>query len=57
MVLKSEVANTKRAEIYSHKPTSSTQSFHLQELVPSNLRIPFDHVTLVERQRFAATLV
>ena len=59
MVHKSEVANTKKAENPgSHKPTTSTQSSHLQELVPSHLtEISFDHVILEERQSFAANLM
>ena len=40
------------------KPTTSTQSFRLQELVPSHLtKITFEQVILEDRQSFAAKLM
>ena len=48
----------RRQKIHSHKPDTSTQSSHLQELVPSNLtKIPFGHVILEDRQSFATDLM
>ena len=48
----------KRQKIHSYKPTTSTQSPHLQELVSSHLtKIPFDHVILEDGQSFAANLM
>ena len=44
------MVNTKKAE-NSLAQATNTHSSHLQELVPSYLcRIPFDHLTLVNRQ-------
>ena len=59
MVHKSEVTNTKKAENpFAQTNYNSTQSFHLQELVPSSLsRILFDHVILEDRQSLAANSV
>ena len=59
MVHKSEVVNTKKAENpFAQANYYSTQSFHLQELVPSHLsRILFDHVILEGRQSLAANSV
>ena len=48
----------RRQKIHSHKPDTSNQSSHLQELVPSNLtKIPFGHVILEDRQSFATDLM
>ena len=48
----------RRQKIHSRKPTTGTQSSHLQELVPSHLtKILLDHVILEERQSFASKLM
>ena len=48
-----EAANSKEAE----KPLAQAKSYHVQELNQCPFRMPFDHVTVANRQTLAVSIV